>query len=289
MLGHSSRLRAAAAALLCVALLSGCSKQEERQEQENGPDVNALSQKPVPLQITELDETVAGIAEETGTEVAISIWDGEKEIVSGDLRSLSAWSTEKIPIALASLEHCAFDDVVKEQLITSAITYSDNNSTDMLYSCLDGYASASELVSEVIGRSGADVYMDPIWGESQWPVSSQAHFAYYLSSLPEDNIVIESMANVVPQQSWGIGEIEGMHFKGGWSDSKKDGSYQNRQMGFITIEDKTYGIAIAARSEIGSMMDTIDALNRLGQMVASWNDELALKPFVFEAPAPWEV
>lgn len=283
---HTSALRAAATALMCVALVSGCSNQ---QEQGDRPGINALSQKPVPLQITELDETVAAIAEETGTEVAISIWDGDKEIISGDLRSLSSWSTEKVPIALAAQEHCELDDAVKEQLITSAITYSDNNSTEMLYTCMGGNATAAEYVSEVIGRSGADVYMDPVWGESEWPVSSQAHFAYYLSTLPEDNIVIQSMANVVPQQSWGIGEIEGMHFKGGWSDSVEDGSYQNRQMGFITVEGTTYGIAIAARSEIGSMMDTIDALNRLGQMVVSWNDELMLKPFVFEAPAPWEV
>ncbi|MBG6122625.1 hypothetical protein [Corynebacterium aquatimens] len=276
--------RAIGAALLALMLLGGCASTEQAAD----PARVAAPKPALGIDAGELDAALASIAQETNTTVALSLWDGTNEIRGGTLRSLPAWSTEKVPIALAAQEHCALDRAMLDQLITNAITMSDNSSTDLLYGCLGDSMTAARLVGEQVGRSGADVYMDPMWGVTQWPISSQAHYAYYLSTLPADNLVTDSMSKVVPQQSWGLGRIEGMHFKGGWNDSELDGGYDDRQMGFFTVAGSTYGVSIGARSEAGSMTDTVKALNKMAALIVSWDSSLQFKHFDPESPPWWE-
>ena len=61
-----------------------------------------------------------------------------------------------------------------------------------------------------------------------------------------------------------------MPFKGGWSDDETDGSWHTRQFGWFD----GYGVAIGARSEDGSYDDTMDALDKVAELLKLRLDEL---------------
>lgn len=211
-------------------------------------------------------EAVAAIEEETGTQAGISLFDGTTQTSAGSVGTLPAWSTIKIPIAVAAQEYCSYDEATLAQLTSASIEYSDNDAASSLWTCLGHESEASQIVGEEIAKGGMSVQVEPYFGTTVWPVPAQARYAHYLASLPEDHPVIEEMHKINPEHSYGLGRIPDMPFKGGWSDAD-DGSWHSRQMGFATIGETTYGIAIAARSVDGSEEDCQATLDKLAQYI----------------------
>lgn len=259
------------------------------------PDANA------DLNLDGLDEKVAAIEEKTHTQLSFSLFDGTRATNSGSGGALPAWSTIKVPIALTALEHCDDREFVLEET-TAAIDWSDNDAAYALWRCIGSDEEASRLVGEEIAASGVSVNVEPAFGTTVWPIPAQARYAHHLASIPADNPVIQEMHKIDEDHSYGLGTIADLPFKGGWSDDA-DGSFHVRQLGFFTLSGSgagaeagassdagagaeagagsdagtAFGVALAARSLLGSEQDCHDALDELAALLASSTPQLRLK------------
>lgn len=257
--------------LLCVVgALSAC---QEPPAEELAP---VLTERDEHLGVDPqwLEDEVAKISRETDTALGIVLIDDDFSATrAGDTTMLHSWSTIKVPVAFAALEHCDVDKATREALMTSMIEVSDNASTDQLWWCLEASGGAEKFVGEEIAKADADVAPSPIWGTSEWSVESQAKYGLYLAQLadsePDENaaFVLDLMEHVDESQAWGLGTL-GIPFKGGWSDTP-EGTWESRQFGYATLGEKRYGIAVAATSEIGSFSDTTDALDKLAEALGT--------------------
>ena len=212
---------------------------------------------------------MAAIEEETGTEVGVALFDGSEMTQSGSLYALPAWSTIKIPIARAAVEHCDYGADYVEELTQASIEWSDNDSARALWDCMGSDEQAGEMVREEIAKSGSQVKVEGAFGTTSWSFPGQARYAYYLSQQDEDDPVIMEMHHIAEDQSYGLGTLETVPFKGGWSDDETDGSWHTRQFGWLD----GYGVAIGARSEDGSYDDTMDALDKVAKLLKTSAEE----------------
>lgn len=218
------------------------------------------------ISMRELENAIRRIQNDTDTEMSVALYNGDTLTTAGSLGTLPSWSTVKVPIAFAALEHCSYSEKYLEQLITASIEWSDNASAHTLYSCLWQEGTPMELTADAIAPSGTRPAVDPAWGITKWSAPSQAQYGYYLSTIDQDNVVIEAMKNIAEDQSYGLGVIKNSAFKGGWSDHT-DGSWHTRQFGFFTHNGSAYGVAIVARSENGSYADGQAALTAIAEVL----------------------
>ncbi|OEY07585.1 hypothetical protein A0K93_06020 [Corynebacterium sp. BCW_4722] len=213
-----------------------------------------------------MEEAVARIEKDSDTEVGIALYDGLTVTQAGSLSWLPAWSTMKVPIAMAAAEHCeAYDDDTIEQLTTAAIEWSDNDAARALWDCMGTDDEASALVAAEVAKAGTRVAVRGAFGTTRWSFAGQARYAHYLSQVDEDNAVVAAMHHIAEDQAYGLGHIKGVPFKGGWSDFEPDGSWHTRQFGWLELDGVRYGVAVGARSEAGSYGDTMDALDAVAE------------------------
>lgn len=284
---------AALFAVLPLALVScsgpGSPSSAPSDEPADEPAATTAPDATANLNLDGLDEKIAAIEEKTHTQLSFSLFDGTRATNSGSGGALPAWSTIKVPIALTAWEHCDDKDFVLEQT-RAAIEWSDNDSAYALWRCIGSDDEASRLVGEEIARSGVSVHVEPAFGTTTWPNPAQARYAQHLASIPADNPVIQEMHKIDEDHSYGLGTIADLPFKGGWSDDT-DGSFHVRQLGFFTLSGSgagsevgagsdagaAFGVALAARSLLGSEQDCHDALDELAALLASSTLQLRLK------------
>jgi hypothetical protein len=176
-----------------------------------------------------------------------------------------AWSTIKVPLALAALrsdQRRAWDLAVK------AITESDNPASERLWSLLGEPADAARRVQGVIRESGDVVTVVEstrlrpgftAYGQTQWTLEGQARFAAQLPYLPGAGAVIDLMHHITSGQRWGLA-AKGIAAKGGWGPGVA-GDYLVRQFGVVPIESGHVGVALAAEAPDGAFDTGVDALN----------------------------
>ena len=101
----------------------------------------------------------------------------------GDGRSGVAWSTIKVPLAIAALRS---DRSRAKDLVVKAITESDNAASEQLWSRLGGPAEAARQVQGVIAEGGDTATVVEsrrlrrgftAFGQTQWTLLRQARFA----------------------------------------------------------------------------------------------------------------
>lgn len=280
---------AALFAVLPLALVSCSGPGSPSSAPSDEPAATTAPDATANLNLDGLDEKIAAIEEKTHTQLSFSLFDGTRATNSGSGGALPAWSTIKVPIALTAWEHCDDKDFVLEQT-RAAIEWSDNDSAYALWRCIGSDDEASRLVGEEIARSGVSVHVEPAFGTTTWPNPAQARYAQHLASIPADNPVIQEMHKIDEDHSYGLGTIADLPFKGGWSDDT-DGSFHVRQLGFFTLSGSgagsevgagsdagaAFGVALAARSLLGSEQDCHDALDELAALLASSTLQLRLK------------
>ena len=100
-------------------------------------------------------------------------------------------------------------------------------------------------------------------GQATWELADQATFTSNLPCLPGSSKVTEPMGRVSEEQQWGLGQVDGARFKGGWGEvgdgfivrqlgllpGAKGDTAVTLQMRTTTFED---GIAIA--DELGTAL-----------------------------------
>jgi hypothetical protein len=176
-----------------------------------------------------------------------------------------AWSTIKVPLALAALRS---GQPHARDLAVKTITESDNPASERLWSLLGEPADAARRVQAVIAESGDTVTAVEsrrlrqgftAFGQTQWALDRQARFAEQLPLIPDAAAVIDLMHHITTGQRWGLA-TKGFAAKGGWGPGIT-GDYLVRQFGIVPTESGHVGVALAAEAPDGSFDTGVDALN----------------------------
>ncbi len=206
---------------------------------------------------------------------------GGRMTIFGDWASGIAWSTIKVPLAIAALRHDRRARILQE--VEAAITWSDNAAADALWRSLGDGLEAAKAVQDVIdeagdattGVAGPRTTLDyNSFGGTEWTLANQARFASRLPCLPETFHVTELMTEITPDQSWGLGVLEGTAFKGGWGPDDVTGVYTVRQFGLVPVRSGMIAVALAAQADSGSFDDSTAILSRMAQLIGRHLDEV---------------
>jgi hypothetical protein len=176
-----------------------------------------------------------------------------------------AWSTIKVPLALAALRG---DRTQAEPLLDKVITESDNSASEAVWSQLGPPTEAARKVQAVIEDAGDSVTMVESrrlragftpFGQTQWSLARQAGFAARLPSLSDAGTVIDLMHRLVAAQRWGLA-AKGLAAKGGWGPGVR-GDYLVRQFGIVPSASGHVGVALGARA--GSFARGVTVVNEM--------------------------
>ena len=191
---------------------------------------------------------------------------GSSPIFLGTLSSGVAWSTSKVPLAVAALRV----GVGSRQLVTQTIAQSDNAAAEELWSQLGDPASAARQVQDVIREAG-----DPAtvvesrrlregytaFGQTRWSLADQARFAAGLAQVADASAVVDLMRGLTTDHRWGLA-AKGFAAKGGWGPGLAD-DYLVRQLGLVPTASGTLGVALAAEIHDGEHEAGVDVVNSL--------------------------
>lgn len=200
---------------------------------------------------------------------------GGDAVQLGDLLTDVAWSTMKVPVAVAYARmHGGIDGTV-----VRAITISDNAAAMSLWSSLaetavDRVARVQSVLADggdkktrvqgYVVRPGFTPF-----GQTEWSLRDQQIFAAYLPCVRGSAAVRDLMGRIDPSQKWGLGQLGVQsRFKGGWGPTRK-GGYLVRQFGLISIPSGEVAVAIAARPVDGSFASGVRYLDLLATFVAA--------------------
>ncbi len=192
-----------------------------------------------------------------------------RPIMLGDNTPQVAWSTIKVPLAVAAERQNG-----PSTAESNAIINSDNASAEALWSSLGSDAVAARKVTAVLREGGDTQSTVPaqrlragftVFGQTVWTLPAAATFTAHLPCMPGTAHVVSLMGQVAGNQQWGIEVMStprSTAVKGGWGPGV-DGSYLVRQIGLITFSDGRQ-TAVAMSAAGGSMSGGIAALNAIG-------------------------
>lgn len=182
-----------------------------------------------------------------------------------------AWSTIKVPLAIAALRNAR---PTTSEMVTKTITESDNPAAESLWSQLGGPADAARQVQAVIKETGDDCTLVESrrlrpgftpFGQTLWSLDRQAHFAAYLPGLRQAATVIDFMRHLSDGQRWGLA-AKGIAAKGGWGPGSS-GGYLVRQFGVVPTKSGHVGVALAA--EASDFETGVHGLNQMTEWLVS--------------------
>jgi hypothetical protein len=192
----------------------------------------------------------------------------------GNWHSGPAWSTIKVPLVMAALREEQPPYVT--ELMTAAITQSDNAAAEAIWVGLGDPASAARKVEAVLAAAGDPTQVQSqrvrpdftAFGQTDWSLVNQVRFLSAAACDSRNTPVLTLMGQVERDQRWGLGHIPGTRFKGGWGPSPTN-KYLDRQMGLITTPRGTSVAAIAAEPYSGAYEDGIRVLNQIANWLAN--------------------
>ena len=195
----------------------------------------------------------------------------------GSLTSGVAWSTAKVPVAIAVVRAKGGSAGGQAGAMRSAITASDNAAAETLWSSLgsaDQAGSRTQAVLADAGDSQTQVQTRRVrsgftpFGQTEWSLANAERFAATLPCMEGAAPVLDLMGQISSDQSWGLGQAgSNQRFKGGWGPDP-DGKYLVRQLGLIDTPRGTVAAAIAAKPSDGSLEMGAAQLTQLARWVA---------------------
>ncbi|PRQ12451.1 hypothetical protein C1Y63_01270 [Corynebacterium sp. 13CS0277] len=256
-------LRAGGALLGAAALagsLAGCGAGWERPAPSTtvvtvtrGQPAPTPAPDPAPAAETSLEDLLAALEVPAGVQVVLS--DGVHHASTPTTQQGPAWSTIKVPLAMAALDAGVIG--ADNAALRQAITLSDNDAAMQLWEALGAGPVAASAVGAIAEVGVPAERLRPEFspfGQTQWPLEQQADFA---TTLPcRGGVVYDLMGQIDPSQSWGLGLIPGAHFKGGWGPDP-DGTYLVRQFGTLPTAGGVLGVAIATRGSFAEGTQTL--------------------------------
>ncbi|WP_229683754.1 hypothetical protein [Nocardia camponoti] len=205
---------------------------------------------------------------------------GGRMTIFGDWTSGVAWSTIKVPLAVAALRQSSDESVLA--LAQAAITVSDNDAAEQLWGSLGYGEQAADAVQKILDEGG-DTAAKPsarttldftAFGGTEWSLANQVRFASRLPCLTGSQQVTTLMGEITPDQGWGLGLLPGTEFKGGWGPDDDTGIYTVRQFGLVPIGSGKLAVAIAAQADSGTFEDSTALLDRLAALLERHLPEL---------------
>ncbi|MFT3663339.1 MAG: hypothetical protein QM809_18830 [Gordonia sp. (in: high G+C Gram-positive bacteria)] len=207
--------------------------------------------------------------------IAITPVGGDVPISFGNLKTARAWSTMKVPVAIAAQR--ARGSAVTAQEIR-AIEASDNAAAEALWRAVGGGRKSVDGVEAVLreahdGRTRVASDQDrprSYPGYTRWALTDQSIFAAHLPCLPDGADVLDYMAHTDKNQRWGVSNPKSpgvtAAVKGGWGPvSNTDGRQVVRQLAVVTTPRGAYGVSIAATPKSGSFGDGAAMVSRVGR------------------------
>ncbi|WP_278263744.1 hypothetical protein [Nocardia sp. AG03] len=199
---------------------------------------------------------------------------GGRMTIFGDWTTGIAWSTIKVPLAIAALRHEQNQSIF--EMVRAAITVSDNDAAEGLWESLGDAPEARAAVEQILDEggqlpSGKIVHTDideTAFGGTEWSLANQVRFASRLPCLPHTEIVTALMGEITPDQAWGLGLLDDTEFKGGWGPDDDTGVYTVRQFGLVPVGSGRLAVALAAQADTGTFEDTTALLDRLALLLS---------------------
>lgn len=201
----------------------------------------------------------------------------------GSLRSAVAWSTSKVPVAMAVV--AAGRGRAQRQDLVQAITASDNAAAERLWRSLgSGRAAARAADAQLRAAGDRRTRMESRrlragftpFGQTTWTLTDQARFTAGMSCTSAGRQVLDLMGQVVAGQRWGLGAAGGAaQIKGGWGPGVLPGvnsGYLDRQMGVVTVQGRPLAVTLASLPGDGSHETGLRNLTRLARWVVSHVD-----------------
>jgi len=208
----------------------------------------------------------------------------------GTLRRGVAWSTAKVPIAMAVID--AGQAEAQAGDLQRAIAVSDNDAARRLWADLGGGRTAAAAAQRELRRAG-DAGTTVEWrslrgstftpfGQTDWALDDQVRFTAAMPCSASGRAVLRLMADVAPGQRWGLGAAGvPARFKGGWGPGSapgRPGGYLDRQMGIVTIGGRPVAVALASRPADGSHASGASALTAMARWLVRHADTTGLSP-----------
>lgn len=205
-------------------------------------------------------------------DVGIAVSDGATTIEAGRTAPEAAWSTSKVPVLIAANRTGAADS----QLVSSAITYSDNEAAKAAWAGLGEGAAAAQAAQSVIAEAGdtATQVQSQVtrpeftaFGQTMWSVGNQAKFMAGVRCVEGAQPIIDAMGVADPAQTYGLRTLPGALMKGGWGPSPA-GAYDVRQMGIVQLGGHDVAVALIASSPDRQYASTQTVLTSMAEALA---------------------
>ena len=225
-----------------------------------------------PLQLV-LETSFEQLSAAVPANIGMAIARPDRTYSLGRWTSGVAWSTIKVPLAIAALRT---DSARAQDLVVKAITESDNPASEQLWSQLGNPTEAARKVQLIVGECGdAGTVVESrrlrrgftAFGQTQWTLQRQARFAAQLSLIPEATTVIDLMRHLVISQRWGLA-AKGIAAKAGWGPGV-NGEYLVRQFGIVPTQSGQWGVALAAETHDGKFETGVEVVNALTDWLVS--------------------
>lgn len=279
-----SRMAALVLGLVALTSVTACSgptevaskpspKESPRPDESANYDVRAALRK-----------VVTEVESEFDVRAGVSVADREGTVNAGLRGEEPAWSTVKVPIAIAALR-----DGASPELVDLAIKESDNDAAYALWSHVRWTeGDAGSAVTELLKEYGSTGEFEEPFGYSTWLLEDQAEFGAHLPCIPEAEQVYDAMDDIVEWQDNGLDKLPNTRAKGGWGLSEYDNGYTHRQIGVRettasgTGKKSTVGLAVEVTMPGEYAEEAIPALNVLAagvdRVVTEALEAGALKP-----------
>jgi hypothetical protein len=245
---------------LCVvaaaALLVSCSPAPEAPPTATSPTAQPSPTEETatpPARPVDLQPIIDDVVAVYGGTAGVAVSDGGAELVGGDDGMYPAWSTIKVPIAIAALRQ----DPSLAPIAAAAIQYSDNDAAQQLWATLSPGAADAVLAegdNDVQVNTAALRPEFSLFGQTAWAPSQQARFAAHLPCIAGADEVVASMGQVTAEQAYGIGRLPDARFKGGWGPDLQ-GKYTVRQFGVVAGPAGDVAVALTVAPASGTYAD----------------------------------
>jgi hypothetical protein len=236
----------------------GAEAQDAQDAQADSRDtLDTLDSERIP---DEIDRIVEEVSRSYDASLGVSLKSDGEVLHAGELQEVRAWSTTKVPVAIAAQQH-AEDNGTTGYIaddITAAMTMSDNDAAMRLFTSLGSWQQGSAALTEVLKETGDPT--DAVAAESEpdytgfgdihWTLDDQVTFADRMACLDGSEPVLDEMGQVIAVHRMGLGVLPGARFKGGWGP-ENDGTYVLREFGLVGEKDRQVPVAIAVVPDDG--------------------------------------
>jgi hypothetical protein len=239
------------------------------------PSLANPSSDPLEASFSEFSSTISG---QVG--VAIATDNGVRSFGSWTVGP--AWSTIKVPLAIAALRHSKEE---ASPLVPLVIQESDNPAAEKLWAQLGTPEEAAQAVGAILSEGGDTATTVEserkrpdfsVFGQTEWSVGDQATFMAALPCLPSSEPVLTDMKKLAGNQQWGLALRGDTSVKGGWGPSP-EGAYLVRQVATITSAGGNIGVALSALPQDGSFDSGVAQVGKLAEWVGEHLDAFTPK------------